>query len=175
MGWHTYCEVSTDGNKPWVLYMAEHLGARLWAVCAAGSSCDANTQSVATCGPKHADNWQWSSNALRCGAQRLGAQELRAALGGKWVVIAGDSISRYFYAAFLRLLSADSMSLSPVHALPGQLLFADQFPKETTVHSLTLHGVPQSHRRWCTATATLSTCCRARSAQRLFGRPTQTI
>ena len=71
---------------------------------------------MATCGPKHADNWQWSSDALRCGAQRLGAPELRAALGSKWVVIAGDSISRYFYAALLRLLSADSALLAPVHA-----------------------------------------------------------
>ena len=132
MGWHTHCEVSTDGSKPWVLYMAGHLGARLWAVCAAGSSCDANTKSVATCGPKHADNWQWSSVALRCGAQRLGAQELRAALGGKWVVIAGDSISRYFYAAFLRLLSADSTSLLPEMRCWTAVARRDQLAEETT-------------------------------------------
>ncbi|CAL5218696.1 g407 [Coccomyxa viridis] len=69
--------------------------------------CDPSTLSVATCGPNHTDNWQWSSDALRCGAHRLSTAELQAPLSERWVVVAGDSIARFFFAALLRLLSGD--------------------------------------------------------------------
>jgi hypothetical protein len=62
---------------------------------------------VATCGPSHSDNWQWSSEALRCGAQRLQGADLQRSLAGRWVVVAGDSIARFFFAALLRLASHD--------------------------------------------------------------------
>jgi hypothetical protein len=68
-------------------------------------SCDDDSRNVATCGDGLDNNWQWSSDALSCGAQRLDADELAGLLQGKWVVIAGDSISRYFYAALLRALA----------------------------------------------------------------------
>ena len=87
------------------------------------SSCDGSTKSVATCGASHTDNWQWSSEALRCGAQRLGAPELRPAFKGRWLLIAGDSIARYFYAALLRVLSADSASHSELPILHIVSLF----------------------------------------------------
>lgn len=85
--------------------------------------CDPSTLSVATCGPNHTDNWQWSSDALRCGAHRLGRAELQAPLSKRWVVVAGDSIARFFFAAMLRLMSDDSElpshylchSASPAH------------------------------------------------------------
>ncbi len=68
-------------------------------------SCDTSTRSVATCGPSHADNWQWSSEALRCGARRQGPADMRKALADRWIVVAGDSIARFFFAALLRLAS----------------------------------------------------------------------
>ena len=92
--------------------------------------CDPSTLSVATCGPNHTDNWQWSSDALRCGAHRLSMAELRAPLSKRWVVVAGDSIARFFFAAMLRLLSDDSehfslqlayvahWDISPIRAVP---------------------------------------------------------
>ncbi|KAK9808799.1 hypothetical protein WJX72_003900 [[Myrmecia] bisecta] len=69
-------------------------------------SCDSGTLSVATCGEGHADNWQWSSEALRCGAHRLAAQEVQSLLQDKWLVVAGDSITRFFFASLLRLLGS---------------------------------------------------------------------
>ena len=68
-------------------------------------SCEQATRGVATCGVGHIDNWQWSSDALRCGAHRLGVVELREVLQEKWLYVAGDSIARFFVAAVLRLLS----------------------------------------------------------------------
>ena len=66
--------------------------------CAAGPS-------LATCGPGPRDSWQWSAQALRCGASRQDAEALRALLAHRWFVVAGDSIGRFFFAALLRLLS----------------------------------------------------------------------
>ncbi|CAL8470181.1 g9723 [Coccomyxa elongata] len=71
-------------------------------------SCDSTTRSVATCGQSHTDNWQWSSEALRCGAERQGPTEFQRALANRWIVVAGDSIARFFFASLLRLASHDS-------------------------------------------------------------------
>ena len=76
-------------------------------------SCEASTKGVATCGPGHSDNWQWSAAAVRCGAQRAARSQLQDALRNRWVVVAGDSITRFFYAALLRALTDDG---EPAHS-----------------------------------------------------------
>eukprot|EP00884_Botryococcus_braunii_P005898 jgi/Botrbrau1/15309/Bobra.0319s0001.1 len=68
-------------------------------------SCSEHSRSVATCGSGLDNNWQWSSEALSCGAHRHDPHDITGLLQGKWVVIAGDSIARYFYAALLRALA----------------------------------------------------------------------
>lgn len=68
-------------------------------------SCTEHSRSVATCGSGLDNNWQWSSEALSCGAHRHDPDDITGLLQGKWVVIAGDSIARYFYAAMLRALA----------------------------------------------------------------------
>ncbi|KAK9832424.1 hypothetical protein WJX74_009685 [Apatococcus lobatus] len=70
-------------------------------------SCEPSTKGVATCGPGHSDNWQWSAAAVKCGAQRTTRSQLQGALRNRWVVVAGDSITRFFYAALLRALTDD--------------------------------------------------------------------
>lgn len=70
-------------------------------------SCESSTKGVATCGPGHSDNWQWSAAAVKCGAQRATRSQLQDALRNRWVVVAGDSITRFFYAALLRALTDD--------------------------------------------------------------------
>lgn len=79
-------------------------------------SCDDTAQLVATCG-KGADNsWQWSSDAVRCGARRLNVEGFQELLAGKWVSFIGDSITRNTYAAFLRLISPDGTCHFLLHA-----------------------------------------------------------
>lgn len=63
----------------------------------------------------------------------MSATELRGALTKRWVVVAGDSIARFFFAAMLRLLSDDGeehkkpmhetllFSHTSVAELPGSL------------------------------------------------------
>ncbi len=60
---------------------------------------------MASCGPGPRDSWQWAAQALRCGASRQDAEDLRTLLAHRWFVVAGDSIGRFFFAALLRLLS----------------------------------------------------------------------
>ena len=81
------------------------------------SRCEESTLSVATCGPNHTDNWQFSTPARRCGASRLSTAEARKLLKQKWVVMAGDSITRFLFAALLRLL-ADDGELLPIMPHP---------------------------------------------------------
>lgn len=89
-------------------------------------SCDLTTRSVATCGPSHSDNWQWSSDAVRCGAERLHAADLHRSLSGRWLVVAGDSIARFFFAALLRLAS-DDRKLSFAIAISAGLLCREAY------------------------------------------------
>lgn len=72
---------------------------------------------MATCGAGLDNNWQWSSDALSCGALRLDPHEISRLLQGKWVVIAGDSISRYFYAALLRALASGEVQQLELEAI----------------------------------------------------------
>ena len=44
---------------------------------------------------------------MKCGAQRATRSQLQDALRNRWVVVAGDSITRFFYAALLRALTDD--------------------------------------------------------------------
>ena len=103
--------------------------------CLLDCRCDPSTLSVATCGPNHTDNWQWSSDALRCGAHRLSMAELRAPLSKRWVVVAGDSIARFFFAAMLRLLSDDSEQ--PAHCL-------QEFASAACYRHSSPHGSPSA-------------------------------
>ena len=50
---------------------------------------------------------------MRCGAQRAARSQLQDALRNRWVVVAGDSITRFFYAALLRALTDDG---EPAHS-----------------------------------------------------------
>lgn len=152
----------------------------------ASSSCDASTLSVATCGPNHTDNWQWSSEALRCGAHRLSAQELRGALSKRWIVVAGDSVARFFFAAMLRLLSDDGQRPSG-HPSSSPIILVPLLPSGTmwVVHMyriichcmdfLTAMHAVQISSRWCMGTETLSSCCPMTSGQPSFGRLMQPI
>jgi len=67
------------------------------------------------------ESWQWSAEALRCGASRQEAAALRAVLAHRWVVVAGDSIGRFFFAALLRLLSNNRAWQLPLPALARPL------------------------------------------------------
>ncbi len=69
--------------------------------------CEPSTRSVATCGPNHANSWQWGPQGRQCGAARLNTLQARHVLQQKWVVMAGDSITRFLFAALLRLLADD--------------------------------------------------------------------
>ena len=79
--------------------------------------CDAATSSVATCGPGHTNNWQWSEEAIKCGAHRLAQPDAQALLQEKWVVVVGDSIGRFFFAAMLRLVNPEGCPLHPCISL----------------------------------------------------------
>lgn len=110
MGGHSECQVrGLCLNMVSKLYMlsAALVGALALMGLCWQYSCDSDTRSVATCGPSHPDNWQWSSEALRCGAKRLGTADIRKGLAGRWIVVAGDSIARFFFASLLRLASSD--------------------------------------------------------------------
>ena len=74
--------------------------------------CEASTRSVATCGANHTNSWQWGPEGRQCGAARQSSAQARYMLQQKWVVMAGDSITRFMFAALLRLLADDGMSLS---------------------------------------------------------------
>ncbi len=69
--------------------------------------CEPSTRSVATCGPNHANSWQWGPQGRQCGAARLSTMQARHVLQQKWIVMAGDSITRFLFAALLRLLADD--------------------------------------------------------------------
>ena len=69
--------------------------------------CEPSTRSVATCGPNHANSWQWGPQGQQCGAARLNTIQARHVLQQKWIVMAGDSITRFLFAALLRLLADD--------------------------------------------------------------------
>lgn len=71
----------------------------------AASSCGTLTRAAATCGGDTTYQWQWDPPALKCGAQRVAKAQLRSMFRNKWLVVAGDSIGRFFFAALLRLLS----------------------------------------------------------------------
>ena len=60
-------------------------------------------QAFATCSETIARRWAFSPRAGECGAARLGRDDIQQLLGGKWVVFAGDSVSRMLYAAALRV------------------------------------------------------------------------
>ena len=68
-------------------------------------SCGALTRAAATCGSNTTYHWLWDPPALKCGAQRVSKSQMRKMFRGKWLVVAGDSIGRFFFAALLRLLS----------------------------------------------------------------------
>lgn len=71
--------------------------------------CEASTRSVATCGANHTNSWQWGPRGRQCGASRMSSSQARYRLQQKWVVMAGDSITRFMFAALLRLLAEDGM------------------------------------------------------------------
>jgi len=91
--------------------------------------------SWATCGEGSRESWQWSEEALRCGAARQEAAALRALLAHRWFVVAGDSIGRFFFAALLRLLSDNRALLTPGVAVPfscmlaGDILYLSAFSR----------------------------------------------
>ncbi len=55
---------------------------------------------------------------MECGARRLDRKEIQQLLGGKWVVFAGDSITRMLYAALLR--AAGSKGAASAARRPAQ-------------------------------------------------------
>lgn len=69
--------------------------------------CETSTRSVATCGVKHTNNWQWGPQARQCGAARFSSSQAQFTLQHKWIVMTGDSITRFMFAALLRLLAKD--------------------------------------------------------------------
>ncbi|KAL3149930.1 hypothetical protein ABBQ38_013293 [Trebouxia sp. C0009 RCD-2024] len=69
--------------------------------------CEASTRSVATCGANHTNSWQWAPQARQCGAARISSAQAQFLLQHKWIVMAGDSITRFMFAALLRLLAQD--------------------------------------------------------------------
>lgn len=73
--------------------------------------CEASTRSVATCGANHTNSWQWAPQARQCGAARISSAQAQFLLQHKWIVMAGDSITRFMFAALLRLLAQDGMLL----------------------------------------------------------------
>jgi len=81
--------------------------------------------SWATCGEGSRESWQWSEQALRCGAARQEAAALRALLAHRWFVVAGDSIGRFFFAALLRLLSDNRALLTPGVAVSFSCMLAE--------------------------------------------------
>mmetsp|Transcript_1538 Transcript_1538/g.4445 ORF Transcript_1538/g.4445 Transcript_1538/m.4445 type:complete len:394 (+) Transcript_1538:507-1688(+) len=66
----------------------------------------------ATCGspdPHNSAHWQWDRQPFAtCGAHYLSREAVHALLGGQWVAVAGDSVTRFAFGALLRLLSSDS-------------------------------------------------------------------
>ena len=128
-------------------------------------SCDSTTKSVATCGPSHADNWQWSSEALRCGAKRQGTADIRKALADRWIVVAGDSIARFFFAALLRL--ASSPDCTPSRQTPYECFAPCEKLALLELNMLLVtdgvRGWEQLHSRLCMDIKILSTCCPATS------------
>lgn len=94
---------------PYYGKLSMHHAKSCWA-----TRCEESTVSVATCGTNHTDNWQFSSEARHCGASRLPTAEARILLRHKWIVMAGDSITRFLFAALLRLL-ADNGELHHGH------------------------------------------------------------
>ncbi len=103
--------------------------------CMFTRSCESSTKGVATCGSGHTDNWQWSAAAVKCGAQRATRSQLRDNLRNRWIVVAGDSITRFFYAALLRALTDDGE-----HHLPRCLQHA-----RTEAHPLRGEGHAEAH------------------------------
>jgi hypothetical protein len=85
-----------------LLYHGQHLMSPR-SIC----RCEPSTRSVATCGPNHANSWQWGPQGRQCGAARLNTLQARYVLQQKWIVMAGDSITRFLFAALLRLLADD--------------------------------------------------------------------
>lgn len=88
--------------------------------------CESSTRSVATCGPNHANSWQWGPQGRQCGAARLNTLQARHVLQQKWIVMAGDSITRFLFAALLRLLADDDEQIVFGHrdfeyTLPGNI------------------------------------------------------
>ena len=89
--------------------------------------------SWATCGEGSRESWQWSEQALQCGAARQEAAALRALLAHRWFVVAGDSIGRFFFAALLRLLSDNRTLLKPAFSfscvLAADILYFPAFSR----------------------------------------------
>lgn len=88
-----------------LLYHGQHLTSTR-SIC----RCEPSTRSVATCGPNHANSWQWGPQGRQCGAARLNTLQAQFLLQQKWIVMAGDSITRFLFAALLRLLADDGES-----------------------------------------------------------------
>ena len=59
--------------------------------------------SFACCNGSSAAGWQWAPTAVACRAHRLAGSDVEALLHGKWLAMAGDSVTRNLFAALLRL------------------------------------------------------------------------
>ncbi|KAK9784750.1 hypothetical protein WJX73_000604 [Symbiochloris irregularis] len=57
------------------------------------------------CGADTASHWSWAAPAVQCGTRQITQDQGRALFRDAWLVVAGDSIGRFFFAALLRLLS----------------------------------------------------------------------
>lgn len=76
----------------------------------------------ATCGqpePNKLAHWRWDSPA--CGAGYISQREAAQLLQGRWLAVAGDSVTRFAFGAFLRLLSTDPYQQVIAIALPHLL------------------------------------------------------
>lgn len=72
-------------------------------LCLPCPTCSCTQQGYATCGEAAVRRWRYASRATDCGAWRYNRSQAQQLLQGKWVVFAGDSVSRMLYAALLRL------------------------------------------------------------------------
>ena len=83
---------------------------------------------TAACDPALGLAWDWSEDARQCGASHVSQPALQRLLAGKWVVVAGDSVGRFFFAALLRQLTSDGEKVERASARmhAGQLCLTYQ-------------------------------------------------
>lgn len=98
-------------NKSEVMWLTQKIGnisceILIYISC----RCQPETMYIATCGPELGHHWHWRYTKTQCGYHRLNQDSLRSLLADKWVVFAGDSITRNLYAALLRQVADPSKS-----------------------------------------------------------------